>query len=197
MADPHVIAREILVDLPDDAMGHLPMHNVIPRLSATPVAAPPGARLGRARRRDPRALGLDRAELAGLPATASSPSRERCRDAATLPVWPLLLFVPVTAQRFRWRSTAWRRRDHSRSGGQRRRLGEGAARTLVPEAAEIVARGGADVVGPHQSAAAPAVRDIEAAVGPGVLALALPKTDSAEHVRSSPRLSTRSRSSAA
>jgi crotonobetainyl-CoA:carnitine CoA-transferase CaiB-like acyl-CoA transferase len=32
MADPHVTAREILVDLPDAEMGRLPMHNVIPRL---------------------------------------------------------------------------------------------------------------------------------------------------------------------
>jgi crotonobetainyl-CoA:carnitine CoA-transferase CaiB-like acyl-CoA transferase len=62
MADPHVIAREILVDLPDDAMGHLPMHNVIPR--------------GRLRRPAPAlgehtaeilgALGIDRAEIDGL-----------------------------------------------------------------------------------------------------------------------------------
>jgi len=67
MADPHVIAREILVDLPDDAMGRLPMHNVIPRLSATP---------GRLRRTAPAlgqhtaeilgALGLDRTEIGGL-----------------------------------------------------------------------------------------------------------------------------------
>src|SRR5215510_9966327 len=36
MADPHVIAREILVDLPDTELGRLPMHNIIPRLSTTP-----------------------------------------------------------------------------------------------------------------------------------------------------------------
>ncbi len=36
MADPHVLAREILVDLPDDELGRLPMHNVMPRLSDTP-----------------------------------------------------------------------------------------------------------------------------------------------------------------
>src|SRR5260370_277459 len=36
MADPHVTAREILVDLPDAEIGRLPMHNVIPRLSQTP-----------------------------------------------------------------------------------------------------------------------------------------------------------------
>jgi crotonobetainyl-CoA:carnitine CoA-transferase CaiB-like acyl-CoA transferase len=67
MADPHVIAREILVDLPDDAMGYLPMHNVIPRLSATPGRlrrpAPP---LGQHTAEILGALGLDRAELEGL-----------------------------------------------------------------------------------------------------------------------------------
>lgn len=67
MADPHVGDREILVDLPDEEMGRLPMHNVIPRLSATP---------GRLRRPAPRlgehtgeilgGLGLDRSALEGL-----------------------------------------------------------------------------------------------------------------------------------
>ena len=53
IADPHVIARDILVDFPDDEMGRLPMHNVIPRLSATP---------GRLRRPAPR-LGEQTAEI--------------------------------------------------------------------------------------------------------------------------------------
>jgi crotonobetainyl-CoA:carnitine CoA-transferase CaiB-like acyl-CoA transferase len=55
MADSHVIAREILVDLPDAEIGHLPMHNVIPRLSDTP---------GRLRRPAP-ALGEHTAEILG------------------------------------------------------------------------------------------------------------------------------------
>ncbi len=55
MADPHVIAREILVDLPDDELGRLPMQNVIPRLSDTP---------GRLRRPAP-ALGEHTAEILG------------------------------------------------------------------------------------------------------------------------------------
>ncbi len=64
IADPQVIAREILVDVPDDDLGHLPMHNVIPRLSGTP---------GRLRRAAPSLgehtaailaeLGLDRAAV--------------------------------------------------------------------------------------------------------------------------------------
>jgi crotonobetainyl-CoA:carnitine CoA-transferase CaiB-like acyl-CoA transferase len=67
MADPHVIAREILVDLPDDAMGYLPMHNVIPRLSATPGRLRrPAPALGQHTAEILGALGLDGAELEGL-----------------------------------------------------------------------------------------------------------------------------------
>jgi crotonobetainyl-CoA:carnitine CoA-transferase CaiB-like acyl-CoA transferase len=36
IADPHVRAREIVTDLPDDEMGAVPMHAVVPRLSGTP-----------------------------------------------------------------------------------------------------------------------------------------------------------------
>ncbi len=55
MADPHVIEREILVDLPDDDLGRLPMHNIVPRLSDTP---------GRLRRPAP-SLGQHTAEILG------------------------------------------------------------------------------------------------------------------------------------
>jgi crotonobetainyl-CoA:carnitine CoA-transferase CaiB-like acyl-CoA transferase len=36
IADPHVRAREIVTELPDDEMGSVPMHHVVPRLSGTP-----------------------------------------------------------------------------------------------------------------------------------------------------------------
>jgi crotonobetainyl-CoA:carnitine CoA-transferase CaiB-like acyl-CoA transferase len=36
--DPHVLAREIVVEYPDDEMGTIPMHNVVPKMSATPGA---------------------------------------------------------------------------------------------------------------------------------------------------------------
>ncbi len=36
VADPYVIEREALVELPDDDVGSLPMHNITPRLSGTP-----------------------------------------------------------------------------------------------------------------------------------------------------------------
>ena len=36
LADPHVVEREIVVDVPDEQTGRLTMHNIIPRLSDTP-----------------------------------------------------------------------------------------------------------------------------------------------------------------
>ncbi len=36
--DPHVKAREIVVEYPDDQMGSIPMHNVVPKMSGTPGA---------------------------------------------------------------------------------------------------------------------------------------------------------------
>src|SRR5437868_3184313 len=104
--------------------------------------------------------------------------------AATLPVWRSLLFVPVTARRFvdgaarRGADAIILDLEDSVAASEKER-----ARTLVPEAAEVVSRGGADVVVRINRPLRLAGRDIEAAVGPGVLALALPKVDSPEHVR--------------
>ena len=36
MEDPHFVEREILIETPDEDLGTLPMHNVVPRLSETP-----------------------------------------------------------------------------------------------------------------------------------------------------------------
>jgi len=95
-----------------------------------------------------------------------------------------MLFVPVTQRRF-VEGAARRGADaiildleDSVAPSEKER-----ARTLIPEAAGIVSQGGADVVVRINRPLRMAVRDIEAAVGPGVLALALPKIDSAEHVR--------------
>jgi crotonobetainyl-CoA:carnitine CoA-transferase CaiB-like acyl-CoA transferase len=67
LADPHVQARGIVVDVPDAQVGQLAMHNIIPRLSDTP---------GRLRRPAPEIgqhtaeilgqLGIDEAALAAL-----------------------------------------------------------------------------------------------------------------------------------
>src|SRR6516162_7711839 len=75
MADPHVIAREILVDLPDTQIGQLPMHNVIPRLSQTP---------GRLRRPAP-ALGEDTAEILGSLGLSSAQIEALAREGIIRP----------------------------------------------------------------------------------------------------------------
>src|SRR6516164_87165 len=104
--------------------------------------------------------------------------------AAALPVWRSLLFMPVTAKRFvdgaarRGADAIILDLEDSVAASEKER-----ARTLVPEAAEIVSRCGADVVVRINRPLRLAVRDIEAVVGPRVLALGLPKIDSAEHVR--------------
>jgi crotonobetainyl-CoA:carnitine CoA-transferase CaiB-like acyl-CoA transferase len=67
MADPHVNARETLVDLPDDEIGRLPMHNVIPRLSATPgKLRRPAPKLGEHTAEILGSLGLGAAEIEAL-----------------------------------------------------------------------------------------------------------------------------------
>ena len=38
IADPHVIEREVIAEFPDDDLGHIAMHAVVPRLSNTPGA---------------------------------------------------------------------------------------------------------------------------------------------------------------
>src|SRR5213596_2049945 len=102
----------------------------------------------------------------------------------TLPVWRSLLFVPVTAQRFvdgaarRGADAIILDLEDSVAASEKER-----ARTLVPEAAEIVSRGGADVVVRLNRPVRMTVRDLEAVIGPGVQAVALPKAESADHVR--------------
>jgi formyl-CoA transferase len=65
--DPHVKAREMVVDYPDEEMGAVPMHNVVPQLSATPGAIRrPAPRLGEHNAEVLGALGLSAAELAAL-----------------------------------------------------------------------------------------------------------------------------------
>jgi citrate lyase subunit beta/citryl-CoA lyase len=101
-----------------------------------------------------------------------------------LPVWRSMLFVPVTQRRF-VEGAARRGADaiildleDGVAASEKER-----ARRLVPEAAEIVSRGGADVVVRLNRPMRMTVRDLEAVIGPGVQAVALPKAESADHVR--------------
>ena len=98
-----------------------------------------------------------------------------------LPVWRSLLFVPVTQRRFvdgaarRGADAIILDLEDSVAASEKER-----ARTLVPEAAGVVSRGGADVVVRLNR---PMRMTVRAVIGPGVQAVALPKAESADHVR--------------
>ncbi len=100
-----------------------------------------------------------------------------------LPAWRSLLFVPVTAEKF------------VRTGADRGADGiildledavapsqKDHARTLIADAIPQVSRNGADVLVRVNRPWRLLVRDLEAAVIPGVAALMLTKVDSPEHV---------------
>ena len=70
LADPHVVEREIVVDVPDEQTGRLTMHNIIPRLSETP---------GRLRLPAPR-LGEHTAEILGQFGIDEAVLEELARD---------------------------------------------------------------------------------------------------------------------
>jgi citrate lyase subunit beta/citryl-CoA lyase len=101
-----------------------------------------------------------------------------------LPVWRSLMFVPVTAEKF-VRTGADKGADaiildleDAVAPSQKER-----ARTLIEGAIPQVARNGADVVVRVNRPWRLLVRDLEAAVIPGVAALMLTKVDSPEHVQ--------------
>ncbi len=67
LADPHVIEREVIVDMPDPELGQVMMHNVVPRLLRTPGALrTPAPLLGEHTREILADLGCDAARLDAL-----------------------------------------------------------------------------------------------------------------------------------
>src|SRR5260370_6014472 len=100
-------------------------------------------------------------------------------SAAALPVWPSLLFVPVTARRFvdgaarRGADAIILDLEDSVAASEKER-----ARALVPEAAEIVSRGGADVVVRINRPLRLSVRHTPAGARPAGPAPGLPQPDS-------------------
>ncbi len=103
---------------------------------------------------------------------------------AGMPVWRSLLYVPAYVEKFvaaastRGADAIILDLEDSVPPEQKAH-----ARAMVQSAAEQVARAGADVVVRINRPLAMAVRDIEAAVGPRVAALSLPKIESAAHVQ--------------
>ena len=97
--DPHVQARGVSCEVPDEEAGSVLMHNIIPRLSETPGrfrsrgagaggALAVGAAIDRLRRRTVRRPGGRGHDQGGM----------TMRD--DLPVWRSLMFVPVTSEKF-------------------------------------------------------------------------------------------------
>jgi crotonobetainyl-CoA:carnitine CoA-transferase CaiB-like acyl-CoA transferase len=67
LADPHVLAREIVVEVPDEDIGGITMHNIIPRLSDTPGRLRlPAPRLGEHTAEILGQFGIDRSTLEAL-----------------------------------------------------------------------------------------------------------------------------------
>jgi len=67
VADPHVQERQIIVDVPDEEMGSVTIHNVLPRLSHTPGALRrPAPRLGEHTAEILTRLGVSATDLAHL-----------------------------------------------------------------------------------------------------------------------------------
>ena len=99
------------------------------------------------------------------------------------PRWRSLLYVPVTSERFvakaheRGADAIILDLEDAVAPSEKER-----ARERVPEAAERVGQSGADVLVRVNRPWRLAVRDLEAAIGPHVRGLVLPKADSADHV---------------
>jgi len=101
-----------------------------------------------------------------------------------LPVWRSLLYVPAHVERFvvkaheRGADCIQLDLEDSVPDAEKAR-----ARACIAEAAPRVRRGGADVLVRINRSLSLAVRDIEAAIGPDVDGLVVPKVDSAAHLR--------------
>lgn len=80
VADEHFIEREVLVDLPDDELGSVPMHNVIPRLSGSPGGFRlPAPRLGQHTAEVLAAAGYDADGIAELVSSGAAGTGEEER----------------------------------------------------------------------------------------------------------------------
>jgi crotonobetainyl-CoA:carnitine CoA-transferase CaiB-like acyl-CoA transferase len=72
VADPHFIERQVLVEVEDSELSSLPVHNIVPRLSATPgVWRRQAPALGEHTDEILRSVGFDEAEIAELRAEGS------------------------------------------------------------------------------------------------------------------------------
>jgi len=105
------------------------------------------------------------------------------REQRELPVWRSLLYVPVNVERFvekaHLRGADCIQLDLEDSVPVAEKA---VARTLVPDVAVLVARGGADVVVRINRPLTMAVRDLESSICPAVHGIAITKAESESHV---------------
>lgn len=101
-----------------------------------------------------------------------------------LPVWRSLMYVPVNVEKYvakahtRGADCIQLDLEDSVPASEKER-----ARTLVPEAAARVRRGGADVVVRINSPMEVTVEDLDAAIGPDVDGIAVTKAQDADHLK--------------
>ncbi|MBI4191113.1 MAG: CoA transferase [Betaproteobacteria bacterium] len=82
--DPYAKAREVIVELPDDEMGTVPMHCVVPKLTGTPGAIRrPAPKLGEHNDAVLGALGLSAAEITRLESTGVISTGSRKKGATS------------------------------------------------------------------------------------------------------------------
>lgn len=104
-------------------------------------------------------------------------------NPSPMPLWRSMLFIPATSERFVAKA-------HTRGADAIKIDLEDAvapakkarARSLVPSVAAIVGQAGADVLVRINRPWRLAVPDLEAAVGPDVMGIVIPKVESADHI---------------
>ena len=187
--DDYVLEREALIEVPDEEMGELPTHPVVPRLSGTPGAL-------RTRRAEDRRAQRGAVEAAAgrrrirqaLPVRRHLQREEEVTLSSSMrpapPVWRSILYVPGNVPKFidkaheRGADCILVDLEDSVTVAEKP-----TARAMLPETMKKVVRGGADVAVRINRPMRLAIPDIEAAVRPGLSALFITKTEGVQHLR--------------
>ena len=175
--DPHVQERGIVVEAPDDEMGGVPMHAVVPRLRHPgPLRSPAPA------------IGQHNREVFARSATPTSASPRSPRKASSdhgRSPRPSLVADPA-GQRASFRGEGlrpWCRRHRPRPRGLGAAQEKASARKLVQGSLAVAGRGGAEVLVRVNNDPALLTDDIDAAVHPGLDGLSIPKAETAAQIQ--------------
>ena len=168
--DDYVLEREALIEVPDEEMGELPTHPVVPRLSGTPgtlrTAAP---KIGEHNEALLKPL-LGAAEYDKLCQSGVISKGKEEVNRPPPPVWRSILYVPGNVPKFidkaheRGADCILVDLEDSVTVAEKP-----TARAMLPETMKKVVRGGADVAVRINRPMRLAIPDIEAAVRPGLV----------------------------